>query len=246
MRRMISTYAIASAIAALILASGGQAQVAKRPSTQPRKETDAATDWLRETRRHNEFLDRIKNGPIDVVMLGDSIFDLWPRCGELSWLKFAPYRPANFGISSEKTDHLLGRLANGALDGFSAKVVVVLIGTNNIGNPPVDKPEWAAAGVAKVVEVVRAKQPQAKVLLLAVFPREDKNAPRRAAVAGINEIIRTLDDGKGVRYLDLGHLWLDADGEIALDVMPDKLHPNAKGYDRWFAAMQPVLDEMVK
>lgn len=250
--RSIRTFAVVccATLACLTVAHAQPAATsqpaATRPVAVPRTAEDAVTPKVKDPKRHEEFLYRIKQGPIGLLFLGDSITDAWPRKGEYSWLKFAPYQPADFGISADKTEHLLWRITNGELDGISPKVVVILIGTNNVGNQPIDTPEFAAGGVKKIVETVRERLPQSKVLLLGVFPRDVKGSPKRDAAAAINPLIAKLDDGKMVRFLDIGHVFLDEAGEIPADVMPDKLHPTAKGYDLWHDAMRPLLDEMMK
>lgn len=217
----------------------------KLPPT-PRTPDDAITPHVKDPNRHADFLLRIKEGEVGLLFLGDSITDFWPRRGEWSWMKFAPYHPADFGISGDCTEDVLYRITNGELDGITPKVTVIMIGTNNIGHYRDEKPEWAANGVKKIVDTVREKLPNTKILLLAVFPRAAKASPERQKVAQINEIIAKLDDGKTVRFLDIGKSFLDADGEIPLDIMPDKLHPSPKGYDLWYDAMHPLLDEMLK
>ncbi len=216
-----------------------------KPSPLPRKESDAVTPAVKNPERHAEFLYRIKEGEIGLLFLGDSITDGWPRKGEWSWLKFAPYHPANFGISGDRTEHVLWRITNGELDGISPKLVVLMIGTNNIGQTS-EKPEWAAAGIKKIVDTIHEKLPNTKLLLLAVFPRATKENPMRKAIDDINQIIAKLDDGKTTRYLDIGKNFLDANGELPPDIMPDKLHPNAKGYDIWYDAIHAQVDEMMK
>ncbi|MGC4072059.1 MAG: GDSL-type esterase/lipase family protein [Nibricoccus sp.] len=222
------------------------APAATKPPLPPRTPEGAVTPAIKNENRHKEFLDRIQQGPVDLLFLGDSITDGWPRRGEWSWLKFAPYRPGNFGISGDRTEHVLWRIQNGELDGISPKLTVIMIGTNNIGQIPDEKPEWAAQGVKRIVEVVREKIPSSKILLLAVFPRGTKDSEPRAKVDEINKLIAKLDNGKTIRYLDIGNRFLDAAGELPVDVMPDKLHPTAKGYDIWYAAVSPTIDAMMK
>ncbi len=212
---------------------------------KPRTPQDALTpvpDW---PERHEQLVARAREGKIDLLFLGNSITDFWPKTGPDSWTQFAKYHAADFGISGDHTEHVLWRIAGGELDGISPKVVVILIGTNNVDHCPDEKPEWAAAGVNKVVTMVREKLPGAKVLLMGIFPRNEKDSPLRHKIAAINQIISKLDDGKNVRYLDIGNKFLDADGNISTDAMPDLLHPNAKGYDIWYEAMRPVLHEML-
>ncbi|MEO7933470.1 MAG: GDSL-type esterase/lipase family protein [Chthoniobacterales bacterium] len=216
-----------------------------KPTPLPRTPESAVTPAVKDPNRHVEFLDRKQRGPIDLLFLGDSITDFWPRRGETTWLKFAAWNPADFGISADRTEHVLWRITNGELDGIQPKVTVIMIGTNNVGQCPDEKPEWAAEGVKKIVATVHEKLPATKVLLLAVFPRDIKGSRLREAVAQINQSLVSLDDGKQTRFLDIGSQFLDAQGEIPSDVMPDKLHPNAKGYEIWYGAMQPLLSEMM-
>jgi lysophospholipase L1-like esterase len=236
-------------LAALIAAPASAKEPADKPAApKPRKAADAITpaDSPNPYSRKG-FLGRAKDKGIELVFLGDSITEFWKLDdkGKGVWEQhYAKYNAANFGVSSERTEHTLGHIAGGVLDGPKPKVVVVLIGTNNIGNAG-DKPEWAAAGVKKVVESVHKKLPGTKVLLLGVFPRDRKNSPSRKGVEALNAIISKLDDGKKTRYLDLGPKLLDADGEIPKDVMPDGLHPGPQGYKIWAEAMQPLLDEMM-
>jgi beta-glucosidase len=207
---------------------------------------DALTPKIKNPERHDQFLYRIKEGDIGLLFMGDSITDFWPKVGEYTWLKFAPYHPADFAISGDSTEHVLWRITHGELDGINPKVVVLMIGTNNIGHTPPDQPEWAAAGVEKIVQIFRDKLPNTRILLLGVFPRDTPGSVHRDAVAKINEVISKLDDGKMIRYLDIGKVFLDADGNIPRDVMKDGLHPTGKGYELWYEAMHPLLDEMMQ
>ncbi|CAN5446535.1 hypothetical protein BH10PLA1_BH10PLA1_00240 [soil metagenome] len=215
-----------------------------RPAPKPRTPEDAVTPKVHSPNRHPIFLEQIKKGPYDLLFLGDSITDFWPKRGPESWKKFAEYKPLDLGVSGDRTEHVLWRINNGELEGLSPKVTVIMIGTNNAGP---DKPEWIAAGVAKIVETVHEKLPNTKVLLLGVFPRAAaKTNNARKAVADINALISKLGDDKKTFYLDIGDKFLDEKGELTKDIMPDYLHPSAKGYDIWYDAMKPKLDELMK
>lgn len=214
--------------------------------------------WVK---RHEGFVQEAKAGGIDVLFLGDSITDFWrdqgpKRGGRAVWdREFAPLHAANFGISGDRTQHLLWRLENGELDGIQPKVIVLMIGTNNTGfetgkdfppNTPRNTPAQAIEGVREIVQLLRAKEPQAKILLLAVFPRGEKpDFPQRLQVNEINQHIRSLADGKHVVWLDLGPKFLQPDGTLPADIMPDHLHPSEKGYEIWAAAMKPKLMELL-
>ena len=214
------------AVALVLLAAVaqvGQAGEAKPPRTPE----SAVTPFDRNHKRHDGFMARIKEGPVGLLFLGDSITDGWPRGGKDTWAKFAPYHPADFGISGERTEDVLWRITNGELDGIEPKATVIMIGTNNIGHFGDEKPEWVAAGVKKIVDTVRGKLPKAKILLLGVFPREaSAEGGLRKKVVAINAIIKDFGDGKDVTYLDLSAKFLDEQGNIPKDIMPDFLHPN--------------------
>lgn len=197
---------------------------------------------------HEQFLKRGKDGPIGVLFLGDSITEGWAGRGKEVWAsQYTKYQPANFGIGGDRTQHVIWRIENGELDGIHPKVLVLMIGTNNIGYPAAD----ILKGDKKIIEEIHQKLPDTKLLLLAIFPRGMD--PKMANVATMREKIKTvnaelakLDDGSKTRYLDLGPKFLDAEGVLPADIMPDFLHPNAKGYQIWADAMQPLLDEMMK
>lgn len=205
--------------------------------------------------RHTQFIkdkdEALKKGPIRLVFIGDSITDAW-RGGEQNKIykeRWGKYNPLNLGISGDKTEHVLWRLENGELDGLSSgtKLVVMMIGTNNLGNPPRSTPEEAAAGVTHLVKTIRQKLPKARVLLLGVFPRgKEPTDPYRAQIKTINDTISKLDDGRQVKYLDLSDTFLDDGGVLPADVMPDQLHPNLKGYEMWADAMAPAIEGMIE
>ncbi len=207
------------------------------------------------TKRHDSFVEIAKQGGVDVLFIGDSITDAWrnEKGGKAIWdAQFAPLRAANFGISGDRTQHVLWRMQNGELDGIKPKAVVMMIGTNNTGferdnTTPRNTPAEVAEGVAAIVKHLRAKQPQAKILLLAVFPRGEKpDNPQRKQVAEINAIIAKLHDGKNVHFLDIGKQFLAADGTLPKDIMPDFLHLTPDGYSRWAAAIKDPLAKLLK
>jgi lysophospholipase L1-like esterase len=201
---------------------------------------------------HRAFLWRGKEAPIGLLFLGDSITEGWINGGNQApnvWREhYWQYQPADFGISGDRTQHVLWRIANGELDGISPKVVVLMIGTNNSAG---NSAEEITAADKKIVEQIHEKLPEAKLLLLAIFPRgadpnDPKAAPLRTKIAAVNAELAKLDDGSRTRYLDIGPKFLDAEGKIPVDIMKDALHPTPKGYQIWADAMQPLLDEMMK
>lgn len=230
-----------------VLLLGAVVAVSECKSLQKaRTAADAITPLSKDPERHAQFLERSKQGEIDLLFLGDSITDRWPRVGERSWQKLAPYKPANFGIEGDSTEHLLWRLENGELDAISPKAVIVLIGSNNVFYFAGEKAEWTARGIEKIVEVIRKRAPKSKVLLLGIFPRDGKESRVRRTIADINRQLQRLDDGTHVRFVDIGAQFLDGEGNIPPDLMPDQVHLSAKGYDLWYRSLESILPGMLK
>src|SRR4051794_32709257 len=209
-------------------------------------------------RRHVEFINdrRAMDGNVGLLFVGDSITDGWrnfgPRGGRDVFEKsYRRYRPLNIGIGGDRTQHVLWRLDADEGQGINPKVAVVMIGTNNLGS---NSNEEIVAGVTKIVHALRQKLPSTKVLLLGIFPRDEKpDTQNRNRIKAINtELAKLDDDGKTVKYLDIGDKFLEPDGTLPRDpegtqhTMSDALHPNAKGYQVWADAMKPTLEELMK
>lgn len=210
-------------------------------------------NWVK---RHEGFVQIAKQGGVEVLFLGDSITDAWrsdsARGGKKTWdREFAPLRAANFGISGDRTQHVLWRLQNGELDGIKPKAIVLMIGTNNTGferdgTMPRNKPDEVIAGVTAITNLLRSRLPQTKILLLAVFPRGEKpDHPQRLQIAEINRGIARLHDGKTIHFLDIGQKFLQPDGTMSKDIMPDFLHPSARGYEIWADAIREPLRKLL-
>jgi lysophospholipase L1-like esterase len=233
-------------------ASHAGAQATTAPATQPADEP--APKLMADGRMnahfeqlHNAFLARRSEGPIGVLFLGDSITEGWSGGGKSVWEKYyAPLNAANFGIGGDQTQHVLWRIANGELDGINPKVLVLLIGTNNIGYPQED----ILRADELIVQRIHEKLPNTKVLVLGIFPRGrdpiDPNvAVMRAKIKFVNDGLAKLDDGEKTRFLDIGDKFLSADGTISPRIMPDALHPNRAGYQIWADAMNELLGDMM-
>ncbi|MGA2498468.1 MAG: GDSL-type esterase/lipase family protein, partial [Tepidisphaeraceae bacterium] len=119
------------------------------------------------------------------------------------------------------------------------------IGTNNLGG---NTNEEIVAGITGCVTELQKQLPKTKILLLGIFPRSPAaDNPARARIKAINADIAKLDDGgKTVKYLDIGEKFLDKDGVLTKEIMPDALHPNAKGYQIWADAIKSTVAEMMK
>ncbi len=189
---------------------------------------------------HETYLERAKEGEIDLLFLGDSITYGWNNNGKAAWERFYGEREAaNFGIGGDRTQHVLWRLENGEIDGLSPEAVVLMIGTNNLGS---NTPEEIADGVTAIVEKLRSALPEAKILLLAIFPRDEDPSPRRERLEAVNRQIAGLAESDDmVTYLDIGAHFLNDDGTISKEIMPDFLHLSPRGYRIWADAMEPTL-----
>lgn len=196
-------------------------------------------------KKHESYVAIAKKGGVDVLFLGDSITADWRGAGSEVWIEnYKALDAANFGIGGDRTQHVLWRILNGELDGIKPKVAMLMIGTNNAsaGDPATD----IAEGVTTIVKTIREKSPETKVLLLAVFPRGEK-IPNELndKLIEVNKIIAKLDDGKNVRFLDIGPKFKNEDGQIPKEIMPDYLHLSPKGYDIWAKATRTLLNEML-
>ena len=197
--------------------------------------------------RHTAKLKRVAEGNVDLIMVGDSITQGWEEeAGAKVWQEYYGKRNAvNLGFSGDRTENVLWRLKNGEIDGISPKVAVVMIGTNNTGHR-LHQPEYTAEGVRQIVELLKTKLENTKILLLAVFPREAQaNAQMRLINEEINAKISTLADGNRVHFLNINAKFLADDGSLSQEIMPDLLHLNEQGYRIWADAMEPKLAELL-
>jgi beta-glucosidase len=147
------------------------------------------------------------------------------------------------GFSGDRTEHVLWRLEHGEIDGLTPKLAMIMIGTNNSGS---NTPEDIAEGVKAIVCKLRSQLPDMKILLLGVFPRGADDEDRlRQVNAKTNEIIAKLADGKNVVYLDIGPKFLGPRGTLSKEIMPDRLHPNRRGYQIWAEAVEPTVAKLM-
>lgn len=208
-------------------------------------------------RAHSNNVEVAKKGDIDLLFMGDSITDWWrnpgrgepingaiPYGGKAVFEKyFGSMKVANFGIAGDTTQGVLFRLRDGEGEGFKPKAIMLMIGTNNAGRN--SAPE-IAMGVADVVFELRKDFPDAKILLLAIFPRSIGGPGAQKIIDAINPIIATLNDGKNVFYMDIGSKFLAEDGSIPKEIMSDGLHPTSKGYEIWAEAVKDKLASLMQ
>ena len=230
-------------------------QAGQRGPAGPAAPANIAFHNERNDMRHQGFVDIAKKGNIDLLFVGDSITDwfYWPlRGGEATGGKvweanFSPLKPANFAIAGDTTQGVLWRMQNGELEGFKAKLIVLMLGTNNTASNPVGQ---IIDGDRLIVEEFKKQQPQAKILVLGIFPRNNARAPEQtpvmnATIKAINTGLALLADNKQVFYKDIGDKFL-VNGIVPTEIMADGLHPTAKGYQIWADAIIGDVQSLMK
>jgi len=242
LRALVTLTGVALATASLV------AQNAPPPADRPAPRTDANSMTA-----HTQLLAKAKQGRIDLYFVGDSIVRRWGALDypELlaNWKQnFFGWNAGNFGWGADRTENILWRLENGELDGVDPKVIVLLAGTNNVGAQPRDEETIAGIvhGVHAILEICQRKAPNATIVLMAIFPRND-NMAVMPTIDRINQKLAALADGKRVRFLNINPLLADANGVLVEGVLNerDKLHPTLKGYQIWADVLKPILRELL-
>ncbi len=195
--------------------------------------------------RHQQKLLERTSKQIDLVFLGDSITHGWEKHNIDEWNNiYLKQHALNLGAGGDRTEHVLWRIQNGALDKISPKALVLLIGTNNSNKG--HQPEMTVLGIETILDEITWRLPDTKVILLALFPHGEKPHSQTRAP---NDIVNTLLEGKtfpkNVQFLNINDVFLDDNQVLSKDIMPDGLHPNAKGYSLWYEAMKPHLEKIL-
>ncbi|MCW1883701.1 sulfatase-like hydrolase/transferase [Luteolibacter flavescens] len=195
--------------------------------------------------RHEEKVKLAKKGGYDLVFIGDSITQGWEGGGKATWDKYYAHRNAlNLGFSGDRTEQVLWRLMNGELENVDPKLFVLMIGTNNTGHRQ-DDPEMTADGIKLILELLQDRKPDAKVLLLSIFPRGAKpEEPLRQLNDQINARIKSFADGERVQWLEVSDAFLDDEKVLAKEIMPDFLHPNDVGYAIWAKVIEKHIAKL--
>ena len=232
-----------------ILHSAFPASTLSAQADRPSPRTDSNSQIA-----HRQLLEKAKQGRIDVYFAGDSITRRWGATDypELlaNWrTNFFGWNAANFGWGADRVENILWRLENGELDNVNPKVIVLLAGTNNVGNapPPADdaaRVENVSRGIKAVLDTMRARAPQATIILTAIFPRND-NMAVMPTINAINARIAAFADGKMVRFLNVNDRLAGPDGRLLDGMMHDRLHPTLQGYQVWADALKPILTELL-
>ncbi|MDH4197709.1 MAG: GDSL-type esterase/lipase family protein [Candidatus Aminicenantes bacterium] len=246
-RRTFTLSLVFCALLMTFVEAGGPARQAAQPQ-EPGFRSTTPADRLAEAwwaERHEAKLQEKASRRVDLIFFGDSITHGWDgsfRPGpERVWSAYYGDRHAlNLGFSGDRTEHVLWRLEHGEVDGLTPRAVVLMVGTNNIGHGG-QTVEEAEAGVRAVCRSIRRKMPRARLILLAVFPRQDKGWEVAAMVEDLNRRIAPLGREPGTTFLDINRALLEPDGALSREVMYDLLHPGPVGYVRWAEALEPTI-----
>jgi len=225
----------------LVLSMGLVAEAAdQHAAVTPVPRQDAG--WVQ---RNQAFNERVKQGNVDLVFIGDSITQAWENNGKEVWEKYYHHRKAiNLGIGGDRTQHVLWRLANGNLEGISPKAAVLMIGTNN-ANKDDHTAEQIADGITAIVKLLQERRPKTRILILGIFPRGEQPNPEREKNAKASELASKLADGKMVHYMDIGVHFLKPDQTLPKEIMPDFVHLTPRGYEIWAIAIEGKLRELL-
>lgn len=227
---------------------------ASQPATRPKSAAIPAprTD-ANSILAHQQLVAKAKAGRIDLYFLGDSITRRW-GCTDPQWSamlanwneNFYGWNAANFGWGADGIQNILWRIQNGELDGVDPKVIVILAGTNNVGTQPGGKEKVAdiLKGFSALIATCRAKAPGAKIVLTAIFPRNDNPAVLRE-IRQINEELSKRADGTTIYFLNVNDKLADADGNLFEGMTVDDLHLSVKGYQVWADGLRPILTKLL-
>jgi lysophospholipase L1-like esterase len=243
MARSLTVFFILAALACAPLLSLAQTP---GPADKPAARNDDQT-WVS---KHAELLEKAKRGDIELYFEGDSITRRWEATHQDNWRQnFAGWKAADFGAGGDRTQNVLYRLLNGELDGVNPKVIVLLIGTNNVGPDPVKGDDGplvrdVVKGIKACLNVMRKKAPGAKILLVGITPRNTNGSTAvMPTINWINKRIAKLADGKTIRFLNINDKLADKDGKLYEGMTDDGLHLTDKAYQLWADAMRPILIE---
>ncbi len=201
-------------------------------------------DWAK---RHAAVTEWVRQNNPKLVFIGDSITQMFggephdrKQSGNDVWEKFYSKRiTANLGFGYDYVENTLWRIQHGELDGATPRVIVVMLGTNNLGK---NTPEEIAAGLQALIKELQTRMPNTKLLMVGILPRGEKPGAIRQKLAAVNQLIAKFD---GITYVDAGDKLVNADGTISREIMGDFLHPTARGYTILAEAIEPTLSKLL-
>jgi lysophospholipase L1-like esterase len=242
-------------LAATLLAAGFLSQSLAQPTVAPAETASRTNSAIvpaqrsdeRGRTRSEEVLKRAKEnqGPLDIAFIGDSITQGWERAGNDAWQKYYGSRNClNFGVGGDRTQHVLWRFEQGQLDGLKPKVAVVMIGTNNSNREDHTEAE-ILEGITEIVNQIRARLPETRILLVSIFPRGQTFSAQRGKILQVNQALSKLHAQDNTYYVDFGGRLIEKDGSISKEIMPDYLHLSERGYEIWAESIEPMLKRLL-
>ena len=255
-RRMALNLAVALMCASIAAVADGEKKFDWEKYGLPES---ALKTCIPDTRGENDYWwipyyqNKLKQPKHDLLFIGDSITDLWSYPpdhqypgGLATWNLRYKDIATNHGVTGDKTQTVLWRLTEGRqLEGYFPKHIVLLIGINNLLQG--DSPEDTAAGIKAIRDYLLKIRPEAKILLLGIFPTgQQPDTPIRNKVKKTNELIAKFADGKKIFFADFGNAFLNPDGTATMEILRDWLHLSPRGYEIWYETMKPHLDEFLK
>ena len=233
--KLLATFLIISILSSQVLVAEEKQHSAVSPAHRH--------SWW--TLRNDAVNERVKEGNVDLLYIGDSITHGWEGEGKEYWDKYyAPRNAVNMGFGGDRTQHVLWRLDHGHLEGISPKLAILMIGTNN-SNGNDNTAEEIADGIITICRKIQAKCPKTKILILAIFPRGPEPSEQREKNAKASLLTSKIADGKLIHYLDINDKFLTKDGFLSKKIMPDYLHPNKEGYKIWAEAIESTVGELM-
>ena len=237
-----------AALAWLCWVEAAQAQQALRCGrfTQDQLPAPEPREAAAPRKRFEQINAAVKTQPYRVLFFGDSLterFETWDA-PEVWRQHMVPRGVLNAGVNGDRTEHLLWRLENGNLAGPPPQAAVLWIGTNDLGHGR--SAEVTAEGVRANLARLRERLPNARILLLGIPPRgAAPDAPLRAPIRAVNDMLRGCGDEATVFFADVGGVLLDAQGRLTPEIAPDRLHFSRLGYEKLAPQLDRLIDRLV-
>ena len=255
--KKLTILALSATCAALAFGAGPKAKAAAEPlettavAKMESRTKDKTRDpgifgdywWANRFLSRHRLVESVRGQTVDLVMVGDSIIHFWEWKHPDSWRQFCAGRKVlNLGYGGDRTENVIWRLEHGELDGYVAKRVVVMIGTNNNSSEKSD-PANVARGVEKIIDLVKARQPGAEIVLHPIFPRGNgPDSTRHAAARQRNDRTNALlreyaAAHPEIKWIDFNDKLVDQSGWVPAEIMKDQIHPTDAGYRFWAEAL---------
>ena len=240
---------IRAALAAILLASSAPAWAAGDcPALPPRspmpvQAVPVAPDlqyWRDAVAQLDAKLPDLQLPSRRLVFIGDSITASWDP-GLFSHF-YGARAPLLLGIGGDFTQGVLTRLPR-EWGPMRPRLVVLLIGTNNLGNGAAPD---IALGIAEIVRQIHTLSSGTRVLIVGLLPRGAGPAdPSRPTIVQINQMVARCADNRTTFFADIGPLLLDPNGALPTEISFDSLHLTPIGYAIMATALEPEIKRIM-